>query len=129
MNKAEKIEEEKKKQDAVYQKNKDASDNLNRAYIAFRREINSKTPEQKAQRLEMFNLLCWGITKEHQIPEDIKIKVIEIQTKFFEENPKRIYCSPVLFKSLFNEENKIFNPAIAVIERVVAKDMNMAKYN
>jgi len=98
-----------------------------REYMEFRREINSKTPEQKAQRLEMFNLLYWGMKKQHQIPEDIKDKVIKIQTEFFEKNSNRIYCDPILFRPVFEGNNQIFNPSLTIIERTVSEDMRRAR--
>ena len=100
---------------------------LNTNYANYRKSINSMTPEKKAERIELFNLFYWGMTKKHEVPEDIKNKVIEIQTKFFRENPKRIYCSPILFKELF-ESNQVFNPVLAMVERVVAEDMKNSRY-
>jgi len=128
MNKAEKLEQEQLAKNAEYKRKQENSDKISREYSLHRREINSQSPEQKAQRLEMFNLFYWGMTKEHNIPEDIKGKVIKIQTEFFKENPKRIYCDPILFRPLFEGKEKVFNPVLTIIERNVAEDMKWVKF-
>lgn len=102
---------------------------LNKRYWEFRREINSLSPREKAMRLELFNLLYWGIVRKHNIPNDIKKKVMIIQEKFFEKNPKRIFCDPILFKNVFNGQSKSFNPAIKVIEMAVIEDVRCVKFN
>jgi len=107
------------------EKNKIARE-LDINYFNFRKHINSMTPEKKAERLEMFNLLYWGMTGKHDIPVDIAEQVIEIQTKFFKENTKRIYCSPFLFKKLFTDF-QIFNPAFVMIERSILVDIKSSK--
>jgi len=127
MKKAERLEQERIAKDKEYGKKQKHTDGLDREYRIYRQQINSMTPEQKAERLEIFNLLYWGLTNKHEIPEDIKKQAIEIQTNFFKENQKRIYCSPYLFKELFTEF-QIFNPVFVMIERAVLEDIRSAKY-
>ena len=128
MKKSERLEQERITKDKEYKKKQKHTDGLDREYRIYRQEVNSMTPEKKAERLGIFNLLYWGLTNNHKMPEDIKKQAIEIQTKFFKENPKRIYCSPFLFKKLFTDF-QIFNPAFVMIERAVLEDVKSVKYS
>ena len=106
--------------------------NYDDEYKKYRHQKLSLTAEQRGKNLSMFELFWWGATGKKEIPEDVKNKTIEIQTKFFVENPKRIYCSPILFKKIIPERKNLTiwqGGAFDVVERCVGTDMRYARYN
>jgi len=100
-------------------------------YKKERTQILSLTPEQRGQRIGLFELLWWGATGSKEIPEDIFKKTIQIQTKFFEENPKRIFCDPILFKKFLPHKGELTiwqRGAFDIIESCVGTDMRYAHF-
>lgn len=101
-------------------------------YKKYRHQKLSLNPEQRGSNLSMFELFWWGATGQKEIPQDVKEKVIKIQTDFFQENPKRIYCSPILFKKIIPTKKDLSiwqKGAFDVVERCVATDMRYAHFN
>lgn len=106
--------------------------NYDDEYKKYRHQKLSLTTEQRGKNLSMFELFWWGATGKKEIPEDIKNKAIEIQTKFFVENPKRIYCSPILFKEIIPAKKDLTiwqKGAFDMVERCVGTDMRYAHFN
>lgn len=101
-------------------------------YKAYRHQKLSLTAEQRGNNLSMFELFWWGATGKKEIPQEVADNVIKIQTDFFQENPKRIYCSPILFKDLIPAKKELSiwqKGAFDVVERCVATDMRYAHFN
>lgn len=106
--------------------------NYDDEYKAYRRQKLSLTAEQRGKNLSMFELFWWGGTGKKEIPLEVAEKAVKIQTDFFQENPKRIYCSPILFKDIFPNKKELTiwqKGAFDIVERCVATDMRYAHFN
>ena len=106
--------------------------NYDDEYKKERTQILNLTPEQRGQRVGLFELLWWGATGTKEIPEDISDQVIEIQREFFRKNPKRIYCDPILFKKILPHKGELTiwqKGAFDIVEGCVGIDMRYASYN
>lgn len=79
-------------------------------YVSDLHAFRKLTVEQKAKNLAFFRLLYWGFTQKDSEGLGLEEKAIEIQKNFFEQNPLRMYCDPILFKSLFESDN--CNPTV-----------------
>jgi hypothetical protein len=72
-------------------------------------KLNALSPEDKAKRMGFFRILYYGFTgmksEEVMVGETpIENYAEKIQRKFFEENPKRVYCDPFLFKPIIKSK-------------------------
>lgn len=115
----EKAEKEKRKKQAIEEFR------VQREYTDYRKRMLNKIPSQRAQNINIFKLVYQAFTEKLTPPEELQKQVIEIQTKFFEENPKRIYCDPLLFKSLF--KGKKGNPHLMrLVANCIQTDMEYA---
>ena len=101
-------------------------DNLD--YMRDRNEIAGQTPENRAERIEMFRLLCWahGMVPTNEQESEAK----RIATKFFAANPRRIRCDPKYWKHLMPEKEsgvaEWADGAMRAVEGAVAKDHEIA---
>ena len=106
--------------------------NYDNEYKKYRHQKLSLTTEQRGKNLSMFELLWWGATGKKEIPQNIADKAEITQKEFFAENPKRIYCDPILFKDLIPGRGELTiwqRGVFDVVERCVGIDMRYARYN
>ena len=99
-----------------------------KSYLKYREEQGKKTPFEKAQKLNIFNLMWQAFTGEITAPIEIQKQAIEIQTEFFgkEVNKKRIYCNPTLFKKIL-PEGKANGTMMFLIENLIKADLEYSK--
>ncbi len=123
------------------EQNKEYLQDVEKEYLAMRKEKLLQTPEVRAKNLNIFKLLYWAATGRGHPAEEMIVNVIEIQKKFFAENLKRIYPDPMLFKEMLSgletnsySRNKDFistevlvrDAAMRVVEIQVGTDMRYA---
>lgn len=106
--------------------NKGYTENIEIDYMKYREKIYDSGHEARAHNMNFFKLIYQAFTNEIELPNNLILRAVEIQDDFFKENPKRIYCDPVLFKGLF-EKGKSHSPMLRVIESLVQQDMYHAK--
>ena len=95
-------------------------------YRAYRTDKLLIPPEERAKNLSLFSLLYWGFTGKMTATKELMDEAVEIQKQFFQENPKRICCSPILFKPIIRGNNDITvfgQAALDIVERQVNTDM------
>ena len=90
-------------------------------YVEERNKFLSRTLEQKANDMHFFGILFWSFTNTVSISDAIMRKVVELQKKFYEENPNRMISDPTIYKSLF-KGNVMNRFGASLIERIVRED-------
>ena len=73
-------------------------------YINSRRSFLQLSPEEKSKKIGFAGLIYWGFTG-NKLSDNIedKNKVIDIQKKFFEKNPNRMFINPTELKQMFKD--------------------------
>ena len=108
----------------------------NSEYFAWHKQQREKPASEKAKNLNLFKLVYWAVTGSKEIPENMRKRVIEMQTDFLEKNPKRVYCDMHIFKNLTKSVVQNSNPeasnrfrksAMDIVERSLAEDLYVAK--
>lgn len=95
--------------------------------LEYRRELMRQrglSAQGKATLLGLFRLLFWGFTKKKSEDRpEIEKTAMDIQEKFFMENPKRTMCDPILFRPMFARVANACDPSVLrILERVVRQD-------
>lgn len=123
----------KSEEDEMAEKMKNNDEYINQLDREYRSDWKfnvKKTPEQKANSITLFRMLYETVNKK-QVTEDIVREVIEIQTKFFNENKNRTICNPVLFRKFFGGDRETLDSfqsgAFKIYERIFAQDMIMSE--
>lgn len=86
----------------------------------------SKPIEVRAKQVGFFSLIYWGFTGGDPSQETID-KAIEIQRKFFTENPKRLFCDTELYKPLLSGRDSCDATVIRIAAAHVSTDKHYAK--
>ena len=105
--------------------NDEVEQNAHTDYMNYRKRMLNKTSFQRAQNINIFKLVYQAFTDELMPPEELQKQAIEIQTKFFEKNPKRIYCDPLLFKHFFKGK-KATESLMRLVVNCIQTDMEYA---
>jgi len=90
-------------------------------------------PAERAKELGFFRFLYWGFTKKDS--KEIKTNsgasiedfAIELQKKFFEENPKRVWPDPIIFKAII-KSNTCDQAVTGIVERLIRVDYENEKF-
>lgn len=80
------------------------SENADRQYWDHRKRTLNLSAVDRAKNLGLFRLFWWAMTGERSEGKAIEVEAWKIQKSFFEQNPKRMYCEPVLWRPLVNQE-------------------------
>lgn len=108
------------------------SEEYHKEYLLGLTGARNETPEIRAKRFGFFRVIYRGFTGQDS--RDIKIGeapleslVEKIQKKFFEENPKRVFCDPTLFHPLIKSK-KCDGMVMRIIENQIRQDRFAEKY-
>lgn len=111
------------------QKKKDAekaSQEIERGYLEYRARELAKSPYMRAQNINMFKIVHQAFTGKTEPPEELQQQAIKVQEIFFETHPKRIYCDPSIYRTLFTEI-KACEPLLRLVESMVGQDIHRAR--
>lgn len=94
------------------------------------KRIRELPPKEKALRSGFLKILHYAFTKKRLEDEtvDFKKKLVDIQLKFFIDNPKRIHPDPILFKEIYGAINKVDENAFRIIQHTIQRDAHEAKF-
>jgi len=105
-------------------------DKINKEYLDYAKKIRSLSLEEKARRFQFFKLFWFGFNPQTAVPIKTLEWVYGIQKKFFKDNPNRLHCDPIKFKSVFkNNENMMQKNILGLIENIINSDIQQSKYN
>lgn len=86
-------------------------------YLAYRKEKLSLPAEERAKDLNFLKLIIYDI----KTTKKFIAQAIELQKKFFEEKPNRIYPDPIIFKELLGSK-PLGKYMVNIIERIINQD-------
>lgn len=102
-------------------------ENVDAEYLKSIKQIRSWPLDVRAKQLGFFRMLYWGFTgkKSEEILCDgipmLEMWAEKLQRKFFEANPKRVICDPVVFREIIDSKNCDAG-VMSVLENVVRQD-------
>lgn len=102
-------------------------------YLADRKKILELTPQSRGERLGLFTLTWQIVTGKKDAPESVLIEARIAQTKFFTDNPKRIYPDGVIMRKIIEKHRKDaavdskssmwLVPGMRLVETLIAQDV------
>ena len=96
-------------------------------YRKERAEFIKQPLEVKANDMKFFSLVWWALTGKNGASDEIRNSVIDVQRKFFIENPNRAIPNPEVYKIIRNKTgNAIHKSMFSVIESIVREDVSTA---
>lgn len=96
---------------------------ITKEYNTFRERRLAMSPLKRAQNLKFFEFVWVTFTGTPIMPENARRDAMEVQIKFFENNPDRIYCDPDLFRPIIPKDAKANAMGIRLIEGIIKQDI------
>ena len=109
-------------------------------YLADRSRKLRLSPEERGKEIAMIGMLYSAMTGKKDMPAELEELIVDEQTNFFKNNPKRTQCSPVEFTRDGYEKLKTLMPkpvkqmtglmtatTVRMIESAVSQDKYYAR--
>lgn len=112
-------------------KNNHSFETVDREYYGNRKARLALSPYERAKFTGLFELLYKAANKTNPSPQTL-VQARVLQEKFFADNPKRMYCDPLLFKPLIGDQaplNQWDESAVRLVYNCVQEDMHTAKFS
>lgn len=75
-------------------------------YVKNRRKRIDMSPSQRAENSKgYFDFIFYGFMNSSDVPPEAWEEAKELMTEFFENNPKRLWADPIIFKDMFPTGN------------------------